>query len=89
MSTGLSCTRVAVLAVTETAEIITHSKLTHRGVIEDNVAHPRASAGIAQIRKPRTSGEVRGDARFVLLTKKVQEVPTTVGRGPEHLVPVR
>jgi hypothetical protein len=70
MSTGLSCTRVAILAVTETAEIVSHSKLTHRGVIEDNAAYPCACAGIAQIWKPRTSGKVRGDARFVLLSKQ-------------------
>jgi hypothetical protein len=47
MSTGLSCTRVAVLAVAITAEIVTHSKLTHRGMIEYYTAYPRASASIA------------------------------------------
>jgi hypothetical protein len=89
MSPGLSCTRLAVLAVTETAEIIVYSKLAHRGVVEDNTASSRASTGIAKMREPQPSTEIHGYERFVLLSFEVQEIPTMVGWGVEHLVPLR
>jgi hypothetical protein len=75
MSPGLSCTHLAVLAVTETAEIITYSKFAHRGMVEDDMAGSRTSASIAKMRKPQTSTEVCGCKGFVFPLKSKKFLP--------------